>query len=106
MALKVLGQVAPASQTLTTLYTVPTSRETVVSTIAVANRSQGEVYFRIAVRVAGAALDNKQYVAYDAPVAGRDTTYVTVGLSLAAGDVISVYAGNDQLSFNAFGSEA
>lgn len=106
MALKVLGQVAPASQTLTTLYTVPTSKETVVSTVAIANRSQGEVYFRIAIRVAGEALANKQYIAYDAPVAGRDTTYVTVGMSLAAGDIISVYAGNDQLSFNAFGSES
>lgn len=105
MALKVLGQAAPAAATLTNLYTVPTLAETVVSTISVANRSQGEVYFRIAIRSGGAALENKQYIAYDAPVAGRDSTFLTVGLSLAAGDVISVYAGNDQLSFNAFGSE-
>lgn len=105
MAKKVLGQAAPAATTLTTLYTVPLGFETVVSTIAVANRSLGEVYFRVAIRPGGEAIANKHYVAYETPVAGRDSTYITVGFTLAAGDVISVYSSNDQLSFSAFGSE-
>jgi hypothetical protein len=77
----------------------------VVSTISVANRSSGEVAFRIAIRPAGETLANKHYIAYDAKVAGNDTTFITVGATLGATDVITVYASTVDLSFNAFGSE-
>lgn len=106
MALKVLGQAAPAATTLVDIYTVPAQTEVVSSTVSVCNRSGGEVRFRIAIRPGGAALENKHYVAYGSPVAGNDTTFITVGFTLAASDVISVYAENDQLSFSVFGNEA
>jgi glucose-6-phosphate dehydrogenase assembly protein OpcA len=102
---KVLGQVTPAATTATTLYTVPSSTQTVVSTISVANRSSSEVAFRIAIRPAGETLANKHYIAYDAKVTGNDTTFITVGATLGATDVITVYAGTTDISFNAFGSE-
>ena len=106
MALKVLGQSAPAATTLTDIYTVPALAETVVSTIAICNRSQGEVKMRIAVRPAGETIANKHYIAYDAPITGQDSTYVTIGATLAEGDVISVYSENTSLSFSVFGNEA
>lgn len=102
---KVLGQSAPAATTNTDLYTVPAGTQVISSTIAVANRSQGEVKFRIAVRVAGETLSDKQYIAYNTPVAGQDSTFITVGITLSSADVVTVYAENDQLSFNMFGSE-
>ena len=102
---KVLGQVTPAATTATTLYTVPSSTQTVVSTISVCNRAGGELSFRIAIRPAGETLANKHYIAYDAKVAGNDTTFITVGATLGATDVITVYASTTDLSFNAFGSE-
>ena len=102
---KVLGQSAPSATTATTLYTVPSSTQTVVSTISVANRSAAEVDFRIAIRPAGESLASKHYIAYDAKVAGNDTTFITVGATLGATDVITVYAATADLTFNAFGSE-
>lgn len=102
---KVLGQSAPAAAANTDLYTVPTGRQVVSSTIAIANRSQGEVKFRIAIRVAGEAISSKQYIAYNTPVAGQDSTFITVGVTLSSSDIVTVYAENDQLSFNMFGSE-
>jgi len=45
------------------------------------------------------------YVAYDVPVAANDTTTITTGLTLAATDKITVYAGNANLSFNLSGAE-
>jgi glucose-6-phosphate dehydrogenase assembly protein OpcA len=102
---KVLGQVTPAATTATTLYTVPSSTQTVVSTISIANRSASEVAFRIAIRPAGETLANKHYIAYDAKVTGNDTTFITVGATLGATDVITVYAATVDLSFSAFGSE-
>lgn len=102
---KVLGQLAPSATTATTLYTVPSSTQTVVSTIAVCNRAATSATYRIAVRPAGATLANEDYIAYDSTVAANDSTMLTIGITLAATDVITVYASSADLSFNAFGSE-
>lgn len=102
---KTLGQAAPASTTLTTLYTVPSARSTVVSSLAVCNRGAVDGSYRIAVRPGGAAIDNRQYVAYDATLPAKATDTVTIGITLATGDVVSVYASNSDFSFNLFGVE-
>jgi hypothetical protein len=102
---KVLGQVNPTAATATTLYTVPAGTQTIVSTISVCNLTGGELGFRIAIRPAGETLATKHYIAYDAKVSGNDTTFITVGATLSAGDVITVYESGADIVFNAFGSE-
>jgi hypothetical protein len=102
---KVLGQSAPAATTATDLYTVGAGKAAVVSTIAVTNRSATAATYRIAIRVAGSAISNEEYIAYDSTVAANDSTMLTIGITLAATDVITVYASTANLSFNAFGSE-
>jgi glucose-6-phosphate dehydrogenase assembly protein OpcA len=102
---KVLGQVNPAAATATTLYTVPAGTQTVVSTISIANLTGGELLFRIAIRPAGETLATKHYIAYNAKVAGQDTIFITVGATLGATDVITVYGSTADVVFNAFGSE-
>ena len=102
---KVLGQVAPSATTNTTLDTVPSATQAVVSTIAVCNRAASAATYRIAVRPAGATLANEHYIAYDAPLAANDSTFITIGITLGATDVITVYASSANLSFSAFGSE-
>jgi hypothetical protein len=104
-AYKVLGQVAPSATTNTTLETVPSATQAVVSTIAVCNRAGTSATYRIAVRPAGATLANEHYIAYDAPLAANDSTFITIGITLGATDVITVYASSANLSFSAFGSE-
>ena len=106
MAKKVLGQSNPSATTLTTLYTVPSSKEAVVSTISVANLTSTAATFRIAVRPGGAAIANQHYIGYDITVGASDSTLITVGLTLATTDVISVYASTANLAFSAFGDEA
>ena len=102
---KVLGQSAPGATTATTLYTVPTSTEAVISTIIVANRAATAATYRIAIRPNGATLANEHYIAYDVTVGAGDSTTLTLGLTIDAADVLTVYAGNANLSFSAFGSE-
>lgn len=102
---KVLGQSAPSATTLTTLYTVPASTDTVVSTIAIANRGGTSGTYRIAVRPAGASVANQHYIVYGATVAASDSVLLTLGITLDATDVISVYASSADFSFSAFGSE-
>lgn len=102
---KVLGQVAPGATTDTTLYTVPSATETVVSTIVVANRSSTAASYRIAIRPNAATLANSHYIAFDVSVGGNDSTTLTLGLTVDAADVITVRASTADLTFSAFGSE-
>lgn len=102
---KVLGQSNPSATTLTTLYTVPAATQTVVSTITVANQAATAATYRIAVRVAGAAIATSQYIAYDVSLPANASDTLTLGLTLGATDVISVYASSATMSFNAYGSE-
>ena len=101
---KVLGQVNPAATTSTTLYTVPAATQTVCSTLSICNQGVSTTV-NVAVQVAGAALTAKQYIVYQTTVNQYDTLNLTLGLSLAATDLISVYAGTANVSFSLFGSE-
>lgn len=102
---KVLGQVAPSATTATTAYTVPASTETVVSTIAVCNRGATSATYRIAVRPDGATLADQHYIAYDTTLTANNSTMITIGVTLDASDVVTVYASNANLSFSLFGTE-
>jgi hypothetical protein len=101
---KVLGQSNPTAASDTTLYTVPASTETVVSTITVANLGTTGT-FRVAIRPAGASIANQHYVVYDATLNANDSITLTLGITLQATDVITVRASNTSFAFQAFGSE-
>lgn len=103
---KTLGQLDLTTTSLTDLYTVPASTETVVSTVVIANRTASPTTFRLAARIDGDAISNRHYLAFDVPVAANDSTTLTLGIALEATDVISVQAGTaNALSINAFGAE-
>lgn len=102
---KVLGQSNPSSAVLSALYTVPTSTSAVISSITVANRSENSTKFRVAVQPNGVSIADQHYVAYDIPIYGNSVTSLTLGITLAQNDVVSVYATSGTLSFNIFGSE-
>lgn len=101
---KTLGQVAPAATTLTTLYTVPAATSAVCSTLSICNRGVS-TQVRVAVRPAGAAINNKHYIAYDVPVNQYESVFLTLGVTLATTDIVSVYAGTADISFGLFGTE-
>lgn len=104
-AYKVLAQSAPSATTNTDIYTVGSGKQAIVSTITVANRSASGRTYRIAIRPAGATLANQHYLAYDVVIAANDTTALTLGITLTATDVVTVYASTTDLSFGIFGSE-
>ena len=106
MAKKVLGQVNPSAVTATTLYTVPSAKSTVVSTLVVANLAATAATYRVAIRPAGATLANTHYIAYDVALSANDSTALTLGITLATTDVITVYASSANVNFSAFGDES
>jgi glucose-6-phosphate dehydrogenase assembly protein OpcA len=106
MAKKVLGQSNPAATTATTLYTVPSAKSAVISSLTVCNQASSSATFRIAVRPGGATLAAVHYVAYDVAVGAADTTCLTLGITLATTDVVTVYASTANISFHAYGDES
>ena len=103
---KVLGQSAPAAATATSLYTVPSATEAIVSTINVVNThaSTADV-IRIAIRPDGAVLANQHYIVYGLSLSAGSTFTYTGGITVNATDVITVYSTNGTSSFTAFGTE-
>jgi hypothetical protein len=100
-----LAQANPSATTATTLYTTPSGTAAVISTITVCNQAASAGTYRIAVRPAGATLAKVHYIAYDIAIAANDTTALTLGITLAATDVITVYASSADISFHAYGSD-
>lgn len=103
---KVLGQASPADTSNANLYTVGSGTEAIVSTICVANLTSTAATFRIACRPAGATVANQHWIAYDVSLGGNDSITLTLGIALAAADVLTVRSGTaNALAFSAFGVE-
>ena len=103
-AYKVLGQSNPAATTNTTLYTVPAATSAVVSTLSISNLGVSTT-FRAAIRPAGAALANQHYIVYDSTINAGSSVYLTLGITLATTDEVTIYAGTANVAFGLFGSE-
>jgi len=102
---KVLGQAKPTAATATTLYTVPSATQTVASTLNISNLTNDTTTVRIAVRPAGATLEDKHYLLYNNTISGYATAQFTIGITLGAADVVTIYDTAGKCSFNLFGSE-
>ena len=100
------GQIAaPAADVTTyaTLYTTPSPKTAVISTIVVCNTSASNVLFRIGLMgTAGTpAVASGQFLAYDSTVAANDTITLTIGLSMSTGQFLRVSAGSTAINFTA-----
>jgi hypothetical protein len=102
---KVLGQVEPAEDTLTTAYTCPAATETVVANICITNMGNAPAAYRIAVRPDGETISDKHYIVYEAGIDMYSYEFFTMPITLNANDVISVYSSTGTVVFNLFGSE-
>lgn len=104
-SLKCLFQVAPEDGTLTDAYTVPASTQTLISTICVTNPSDVDDSFDLCHAIAGAADTDAQHFYSIQKLPARSTFMVTVGICMAATDVLRVQSTYGQLGFTAWGTE-
>jgi len=93
------ARLKPIATTLSTLYTA--SDDCVVSSIVICNIGSASS-FRVAVRPLGASIDDSHYIYYDLPLDANDTFIFTGGITLKSTDVLSVYSGSGNISFNLF----
>ncbi len=104
-AYKVLAQSAPSATTNTDMLTVGAGKSVVASTLSVCNRGTTAATYRVAVRPSGTALANQHYMIFDASIMPKDTVTLSVGITMATTDVLTVYASSANLSFSLFGAE-
>lgn len=102
----ILGQTTVTADTPTTLYTIPTTTEAVVSSVVVCNTGASERTFRIAFRKDGAALALQHYTHYDVKIPANETFIATIGATMTATggqDLLIVQANHAEVVFSAFG---
>lgn len=103
--LKVLGQLLPAANTLSTVYSVPANNTSIVSTITLCNIGASNATASIAVQPANATINGKHYIAFNSTIPSYDTLTLTLGIGLAATDVISANVSVANVAIGVFGSE-
>lgn len=103
---KILAQVHPANSSETNLYTVPANTQAIVSTMTITNVTGSPATARVHARVGGAATGHVNAVLWEVPIAANSVAAFTLGLTLAATDVVTVKtSGGATLTFQLFGSE-
>lgn len=103
---RVLGQTVPsANATWTQIYAVGSGKQAICSSLTVANLTADDILYRVRVRVAGAAENNKQILVYDTAAAGGVSQALQLSMTLGTGDIVEVYAASTSIAFNLFGSE-
>ena len=76
-----------------------------LATVTICNQAASATTFRLSVAIAGAADTAAQYTHSDVALAPNDTLTLTLGVTLAATDVLRARSANGQVSFNVFGAE-
>lgn len=97
---------APAAATPADLYTVPASKEAVVSTLSVANFGPAATTWQAWLRPDGSAASNAMLLAGTAVVINsQDAGFLTIGIVMEATDVLTVQSASGSVAFQAFVSE-
>jgi hypothetical protein len=107
---KILGQIQPTGNILTTIYTVPASTNTVVTTITICNQSANAVSINVAANVSGSAVTTKNFIVSGYSLGAAETLVLEPRVSLNVGSILSanITGGNasvSNVSINAFGVE-
>lgn len=103
---KILGQSRPTNTLVTTLYTVPASTQTVVSTITATNLTANATNIEIYVVPSGGSAIPGNAIVFQTPLAANTVQAFTLGITLGAADTLQVESAiGSAITFQAFGQE-
>jgi hypothetical protein len=94
------AQLEPAAQTLSTLYTVPSATQAVISNIHACNLGGTSASIRVAVRPDGTSIADQHYLFFGLMITAYDTVEFGHGITMDASDVLSVWSSSGSVSFN------
>jgi hypothetical protein len=101
---KILGQSYPSTGDQEILYTVPSGKQCVISSITACCQVQDSRRYSIAIVKSGETLSPKCYLVYEKDISMSDTEPFKLGITLSEGDMVYTCS-NGNVSFNAFGTE-
>jgi hypothetical protein len=96
---------SPTAATVTDLYTVPASTDTVVSVLMATNTSATATTISVSHALAGAADAAAQYLVKLMTIGGNETIPLLQGVVLAATDKLRVLNTLATVNFNLYGQE-
>lgn len=103
---RVLGQSECTYNTEHLVYTVPTSTQTIVSTVIIANQTASPGAFTLSVRPsADSTTTAKHHIFYNTEIPANSSFVATIGATLSAGDKIYLRSLTEKSSVSIFGSE-
>ena len=108
---KILGQIAPTSNTLTNVYVTGASVSSVVNTIYLCNQDSANANVSLIVRPVNEALANKHYILQDQRLDAADTIILNLNITmnsdviLAANIATRTGEATANCSVNAYGVE-
>jgi len=94
-----------STSTYATLYTVPSGKSAVISTISIANQEATSATYRLGITDLDTNPSDGDWLVYDSTVAGNDTTFITVGITLTAGQYLKISSSENTTTFICFLSE-
>jgi hypothetical protein len=94
-----------STSTYSTLYSVPSGKSAVISTISIANLSATDATYRIAILDTETTPTSTDWLVYDSVVAGNDSTFISVGITLTATQRIRISSSANTTTFMCFISE-
>jgi len=94
-----------STSTYATLYTVPATKSAVISTISISNQASTDATYRIGIVDSDIDPTVTDWLVYDSTVAGNDSTFVTVGITLTAGQYLKISSSANTTTFMCFISE-
>jgi hypothetical protein len=106
---KILGQIQPTGNILTTIYTVPAATNTMISTITICNQSANTVSINVAANVSGSAVTTRNFIVSGYSLGAAETLVLEPRVSLNVGSILSANVtganASSNVSINAFGVE-
>lgn len=102
----VLAQKQLTGASLDDIYSVPTGKQTVISTITVCNTNAvSDDAFRMSIGVGGAADSPQQYFYWDMPLPALQTFAITFGITMEADDALRAQSVGGDVIVCVFGEE-
>ena len=88
-----------------TLYSTDGSTTAVLSTISICNTSASSITYRIAIMGSAGTPSAENWIVSDAIVAGKNTAFITAGITLGNTQFLRVSSSGTDLAFSVFISE-
>jgi hypothetical protein len=101
-AIKISQAAIAVADTEQSLYVVPASTETVISSIVICNRGSNKATYRWAIVPGGGAAGDANWQEYDSEVDGNVSEFRTLGCTLPAAAEVRIRADTTDISFSIY----